>query len=164
MMAEGGKMGRSNGWKMRKWCWRRLEEEWKNWQRLVMTVTRKTVFFFFFFCVRQSFSMKQHTVEVQKHKRQNYLDPMKHDWKAVSKVLQLAGHKAFMTCMYVQQNGHKINYLVLFSQKNLRCKCDSWQKSCFTESTDRCGPASWMHTMVHRASQGCQGQKYTSKI
>ena len=23
----------------------------------------------------------------------NYLDPMKHDWKAVSKILQLAGHK-----------------------------------------------------------------------
>ena len=36
-------------------------------------------FFCFFLAVRQSFSMKQHTVEVQKHKRQNYLDPMKHD-------------------------------------------------------------------------------------
>lgn len=36
-------------------------------------------FFHFFLAVRQSFSMKQHTVEVQKHKRQNYLDPMKHD-------------------------------------------------------------------------------------
>lgn len=41
--------------------------------------------------------------------------------------------------------GIKINYLVLFSPEKSQMQCDSWQKSCFTESTDRCGPASWMH-------------------
>lgn len=150
-MSEGGKMGKSNGWKMRKWCWKRLEEQWKNWQKLVMTETAKEdSCFFFFLAVRQSFSMKQHTVEVQKHET-DYLEPMKHDWKAVSKVLQLAGHKEKLPWLVCKYNtmGIKVSYLVLCPPEKSQMPCDSWQKSCFTESTDGCGPASWVDDGTH---------------
>lgn len=56
--------GKQDEWKMRKWCWKTLEEEWKNWQKLVMTEIAKKDNFL---AVRQSFSMKTYSVEIHKH-------------------------------------------------------------------------------------------------
>lgn len=136
---------------MRRWCWKRLEEEWKNWQKLVMTEIAKKDNFL---AVRQSFSMKTYNMEIHKHDRdkllfRSYEIELKSSFRGSS--ISWTWIKTSMTCIKVcllfigiKNKKQFWNKLYFFLQKNLRYNMTA-DKSYFTENTEHCGPASWMH-------------------
>lgn len=106
---------------MRKWCWKRLEEEWKNWQKLVMK-SKERIFF-----VRQVLYYEiTYNVEFQKHDSHKLFRSYEIGLKRIIKVLQLAGHKDDL-CKSVTLIGHT-NKQYFLLQKNLGCSVivDRW--------------------------------------